>query len=159
MRLQGKVAIVTGAGSGFGEGIARRFAEASPAGVALVALDGLLADAHVISLNCPLTRETRHLVSRASLAKMREGVILVNTARGALVDDGALLEAIASGKVRAAGLDAFTTEPLVGDHPYRNAANVVLSPHVAGVSEDAYVKMGTAAARNVLDVLAAERVA
>lgn len=134
-------------------------AKAVPAGVTLVPLDELFADAHVISLNCPLTAETRHLINRESLARMRDGVILVNTGRGGLVDDAALLDAVASRKVRAAGLDAFTGEPLVGDHLYRNAANVLLSPHVAGVSEDAYVKMGTAAARNVLDVLANEKVA
>ena len=132
------------------------FAKAVPADVALVSLDQLLADAHVVSLNCPLTDENRHLVNRTSLAKMRDGVILVNTGRGGLVDDAALLEALASRKVRAAGLDSFTPEPLVGDHAYRSAANVILTPHVGGVSEDAYVNMGLGAARNILEVLAPE---
>jgi D-3-phosphoglycerate dehydrogenase / 2-oxoglutarate reductase len=134
------------------------FAKAIAAEVALVSLDRLLAEAHVISLNCPLTNDNRHLVNRDSLAKMRDGVILVNTGRGGLIDDAALLEALAAGKVRAAGLDSFTPEPLVGDHQYRNAANAILTPHVGGVSEDAYVNMGVGAARNILDVLAAERV-
>jgi D-3-phosphoglycerate dehydrogenase len=134
------------------------FAKAIPAEVSLVSLDRLLAEAHVISLNCPLTNDNRHLVNRESLAKMRDGVILVNTGRGGLIDDAALLEALAAGKVRAAGLDSFTPEPLVGDHQYRNAANVILTPHVGGVSEDAYINMGVGAARNILDVLAAERV-
>lgn len=130
------------------------FAKATPVGVALVALDQLLADAHVISLNCPLTEDNRHLVNQRSIAKMRDGVILVNTGRGGLVDDRALLDALASGKVRAAGLDAFTPEPLVGEHQYRNARNIILTPHVGGVSEEAYVNMGVGAARNVLAVLA-----
>ncbi len=130
-----------------------------PGEVAVVPLDALLAKAHVVSLNCPLNEATRHLVDRASIATMRDGVILVNTGRGGLVDDAALLEAVASRKVRAAGLDCFMPEPLVGDHAYRSAAKVVLTPHVGGVSEDAYVKMGTAAARNILEVLATERVA
>ena len=130
------------------------FAKATASGVTLVTLEQLLADAHVISLNCPLTEENRGLINRESLAKMRDGVILVNTGRGGLVDDGALLDAIASRKVRAAGLDAFTPEPLVGEHHYRNARNVILTPHVGGVSEDAYVNMGVAAARNVLAALA-----
>ena len=130
------------------------FATAVPAKVKLVPLDRLLADAHVISLNCPLTEDNRHLINPDSLAKMRDGVILVNTGRGGLVDDAALVEALASRKVRSAGLDAFAAEPLVGDHVYRNATNVVLTPHVAGVSEDAYVNMGIASARNVLQVLA-----
>jgi len=134
------------------------FATAPAGDVGLVSLDQLLADAHVISLNCPLTDDNRHLVNRTTLAKMRHGVILVNTGRGGLVDDAALLEALAAGKVRAAGLDSFTPEPLVGDHHYRDAANAILTPHVGGVSEDAYVNMGLGAARNVLEVLATESV-
>ena len=129
------------------------FAAKSPADVALVPLDRLLAEAHVISLNCPLTEDNRHLINRNSLAKMRDGVILVNTGRGGLIDDRALLDALAAGKVRAAGLDAFNSEPLAGDHPYRTARNAILTPHIGGVSEDAYVNMGVAAARNVLEVL------
>ena len=131
------------------------FAKSAPADVAIVPLDELLAQSHVISLNCPLTDDTRHTVNRASIAKMRDGVIIVNTGRGGLIDDAALLEALASKKVRAAGLDAFTPEPLAGEHQYRNVPNAILTPHVGGVSEDAYVNMGTAAARNILDVLAA----
>lgn len=131
------------------------FAKVNPDDVSLVSLDELLANADVISLNCPLTDANRHLVNRDSLARMRKGVILVNTGRGGLIDDSALLEAVASGKVRAAGLDSFTPEPLVGDHHYRTAANIILTPHIGGVSEDAYVKMGVGAARNILDALAA----
>lgn len=133
------------------------FAQAAPAGVALLAVDELLAQAHVISLNCPLTDDNRHLINRDSLAKMRDGAILVNTGRGGLIDEPALLEALASGKLRAAGLDTFATEPLVGEHSFRNVPNVILSPHIGGVTEDAYVNMGTAAAHNVLTVLSAPR--
>ena len=88
---------------------------------------------------------------------MRDGAILVNTGRGGLIDEPALLEALASGKLRAAGLDAFAVEPLVGEHHFKAVPNVVLSPHIGGVSEDAYVNMGTAAARNVLAVLSGPR--
>jgi D-3-phosphoglycerate dehydrogenase len=132
------------------------FAKVAPAGVTLAPLDTVIAEGHVISLNCPLTDETRHLVNRASIAKMRAGAILVNTGRGGLVDDEALIEALASGKIRAAGLDAFQSEPMTGEHAWRNVRNAILTPHVGGVSEDAYVNMGTAAARNVLDVLKRE---
>jgi D-3-phosphoglycerate dehydrogenase len=132
------------------------FAKAAPTGVSLVPLDTVMTEGHVISLNCPLTDETRHLVSRASIAKMRDGAILVNTGRGGLVEDSALIEALASGKVRAAGLDAFQSEPMTGDHAWRNVRNAILTPHVGGVSEDAYVNMGTAAARNILEVLKRE---
>jgi D-3-phosphoglycerate dehydrogenase len=128
-------------------------AKTAPAGVVLGELDDLLARSHVVSLNCPLTESNRHMVNRESLARMRDGAILVNTGRGGLIDEEALLAALASGKLRAAGLDAFATEPLVGEHAFKSVPNVVLSPHVGGVSQDAYVNMGLAAARNVLDVL------
>jgi len=129
------------------------FAKAAPEGVVLVALQRLLAESHVVSLNCPLTDDNRRMINRDSLATMRDGAILVNTGRGGLIDEAALLEALASGKLRAAGLDAFATEPLVGEHAFRAVPNVILSPHIGGVSEDAYVNMGTAAARNALAVL------
>ena len=129
------------------------FAKAAPAGVALIGLGELLARSHVVSLNCPLTEDNRHLINRESLGTMRDGAILVNTGRGGLIDEVALLEALASGKLRAAGLDAFAVEPLVGEHHFKAVPNVVLSPHIGGVSEDAYVNMGIAAARNVLSVL------
>ncbi|HET9653392.1 MAG TPA: hydroxyacid dehydrogenase [Usitatibacter sp.] len=134
------------------------FARTIPSEVTLVPLERLFAESHMVSLNCPLTDGTRHLVNRDSIAKMRDGVIIVNTGRGGLVDDAALLEALASRKVRAAGLDAFTPEPLVGDHQYRDATHAILTPHVGGVSEDAYVNMGVAAARNILEVLTIESV-
>ena len=129
------------------------FAKEPPGGVALSPLETVLGEGHVVSLNCPLTDDNKHLINRASIAKMRDGAILVNTGRGGLIDDAALIEALASGKLRGAGLDAFTPEPLVGDHQYKHVANTILSPHVGGVSEDAYVNMGLAAARNVLEVL------
>ena len=142
-------------GSAFGMRVTGHdpFAKPAPAGVLLATLDEVFASSDVISLNCPLTAESRHMVNRTSIARMRDGAILVNTGRGGLVDEPALLAALASGKLRAAGLDAFATEPLVGEHPFRAVPNVVLSPHVGGVSEDAYVNMGIAAARNVLEVL------
>lgn len=129
------------------------FAKEAPAGVTLVAMDDLLRRSHVVSLNCPLTEDNRGMINRASLATMRDGAILVNTGRGGLVDDAALIEALVSGRLRAAGLDAFNGEPLVGEHAYRAIPNAILSPHIGGVSEDAYVNMGVAAAQNVLAVL------
>jgi len=124
-------------------------------GMALATLDDVLAQADVLSLHCPLTQENRHLINRATLARMKDGAILVNTARGGLIDDAALIEALANGKLRAAGLDSFQYEPLVGEHLYRDIPNVVLSPHIGGVTADAYVAMGVGAARNILDVLGA----
>ena len=130
------------------------FAKAPPEGASLVTLERLLAESHVVSLNCPLTDENRGFMNAAAFAAMRDGAILVNTGRGGLIDEPALREALASGKLRGAGLDAFCTEPLVGEHAFRDVTKAILSPHIGGVSEDAYVNMGTAAAKNVLAVLA-----
>jgi D-3-phosphoglycerate dehydrogenase len=129
------------------------FAKQAPSGVQLVALNDLLSRSHVVSLNCPLTDDNRHMINRDTINLMRDGAILVNTGRGGLIDDAALIEALRSGKLRGAGLDAFVPEPLVGDHQYRDVPGTVLSPHVGGVSEDAFVNVGIAAARNVLEVV------
>lgn len=169
LELKGKTLGVVGAGaigrrvaalgSAFGMRVLAYdpFAKEAPQGAALVGLDELLAQSHVVSLNCPLTDDNRHMINRGSLAGMRDGAILVNTGRGGLIDEPALLEALACGKLRSAGLDAFATEPLVGEHHFRSVPNVVLSPHIGGVSQDAYVNMGTAAANSVLAVLADAR--
>jgi D-3-phosphoglycerate dehydrogenase len=82
-------------------------------------------------------------------------VLLVNTARGGLIDEAALLAALRSGQVGGAGLDSFAVEPMTAPHPFHGVPNLVLSPHIGGVTLDAYVNMGVGAARNVLDVLAA----
>ena len=126
------------------------FVKEAPDGVELLPLPAVFAQSAVLSLNCPLTEENRHLVNRSSLATMPDGAIFVNTGRGGLVDDDAVREALASGKLRAAGLDAFTPEPLVGEHAWRKVPNTILTPHVGGVSEDAYINMGVGAAKNVL---------
>ena len=99
------------------------------AGAPLVGLDELLARADVISLHLALTDETRGLIDAARLARMKPGVILVNTARGALVDETALVEALKSGHVRHAGLDVFHAEPLAADHPLARMENVTLTAH------------------------------
>lgn len=135
------------------------FVTASPEGVDLRPLREVLTAADVVSLNCPLTESNRRMINRESLAAMRDGAILVNTGRGGLVDDDALCEALRTGKLRGAGLDSFNGEPLLGEHRWRGVPNLVLSPHVGGVTSDAYVNMGVAAARNVLDVLATARLA
>ena len=98
-------------------------------GVTLVDLDELLAQADVISLHLALTDETRGLIDAGRLARMKPGVILVNTARGALVDEAALIEALKRGHIRHAGLDVFHAEPLKADHPLARMENVTLTAH------------------------------
>ena len=101
------------------------------AGVPLADLDTLLARADVVSMNLTLNDETRGFLSAARIARMKPGAILVNTARGALVDEAALIAALQSGHIRHAGLDVFHAEPLKPDHPLANMPNVTLTSHAA----------------------------
>ncbi|MBC5781407.1 hydroxyacid dehydrogenase [Ramlibacter sp. USB13] len=130
------------------------FAKDLPSYIQPVALDAIWRESDVISLHCPLTEENRNLVNAQTLAACKRGVILVNTARGGLIDEAALLQAVRSGQVMAAGLDSFAVEPMTAPHIFHGEANIVLSPHIGGVTSDAYVNMGVGAAKNVLDVLA-----
>jgi D-3-phosphoglycerate dehydrogenase / 2-oxoglutarate reductase len=101
------------------------------AGVEFVTLEKLLAESHVVSLHLLLNDETRGFLSAARIAAMRPGVILVNTARGAMVDEAAMMSALKSGHISHAGLDVFNTEPLPADHPLTRLPNVTLSAHSA----------------------------
>ena len=100
-------------------------------GVEFVDLDTLLAQSHVISLHLLLNDDTRGFITRERIAAMKPGVILVNTARGAIVDEQAMIDALKSGQIRHAGLDVFNIEPLPADHPLTNLPNVTLSAHSA----------------------------
>jgi phosphoglycerate dehydrogenase-like enzyme len=112
-------------------------------------LDELLADADFVSLHVPLTKETRALIDRRRLSLMRETAILVNVARGGLVDEDALAEALAAGRLAGAGLDVFSVEPLPADHPFLRLPNVVLTPHLAGVTSGTSRRRGAASAENL----------
>ena len=100
-------------------------------GVEFVPLEKLLAESHVVSIHLLLNDETRGFLSRERIAAMRKGVILVNTARGAIVDEAAMIDALKSGHIRHAGLDVFNIEPLPKDHPLTRISNVTLSAHSA----------------------------
>jgi D-3-phosphoglycerate dehydrogenase len=101
------------------------------AGVEFVTLEKLLAESHVVSLHLLLNDETRGFLSRERIAAMKPGVILVNTARAAMVDEAAMIDALKSGHIRHAGLDVFDIEPLPKDHPLTKLPNVTLSAHSA----------------------------
>ena len=103
----------------------------SAAGVEFVTLDALLAQSDVVSLHLLLNDDTRGFLTRAHIAAMKPGVLLINTARGALVDEAAMIEALNSGHIRHAGLDVFNVEPLPADHPLTKLPNVTLSAHSA----------------------------
>ncbi|PWB21240.1 MULTISPECIES: NAD(P)-dependent oxidoreductase [unclassified Comamonas] len=130
------------------------FAKNLPAYVQSVDLDTLWREADAISLHCPLTEENRGMLNASSLAQCKRGVIVVNTARGGLIDEAALLDAVRARQVMAAGLDSFAVEPMAAGHPFQREPHFVLSPHIGGVTSDAYVNMGVGAAQNLLAVLA-----
>jgi len=142
MQLNGKTLGIVGLG-GIGREVARiargigmevvawnRTARAD-AGVPLVELETLLARADVVSLNLALNDETRGIIDAKRIARMKPGVILINTARGALVDEAALIAALESGQIGRAGLDVFHAEPLAKGHPLSRLDNVTLSSHAA----------------------------
>lgn len=130
------------------------YAKDLPAYITPVDLETLWRSADVISLHCPLTEDNRGLLNAQTLAKTKRGVIVLNTARGGLVDEAALLAAVQSGQVASAGLDSFAVEPMPAGHPFQSEPRILLSPHIGGVTSDAYVNMGIAAAQNILAVLA-----
>jgi D-3-phosphoglycerate dehydrogenase len=131
------------------------YAKELPPYVQAVDLDTLWRESDAISLHCPLTSDNAKLLNAQTLAQCKPGVIVVNTARGGLIDEDALLQAVRSGQVRSAGLDSFAVEPMTAPHPFHGEPRITLSPHIGGVTSDAYVNMGVAAAQNALAVLAA----
>ena len=122
-------------------------------GAEVVALDELLGRADVVSLHLPLAPTTRHLIGAEALGRMRPQAILVNTSRGELVDQAALVHALASGRLRGAALDVFCDEPHL-PRALRALPNVVLTPHVGGLSDRSITRMTHEASRSVLAVLA-----
>ena len=125
-----------------------------PSGVRLVQkLDDLLAQADVVSPHCPLTNETRGMIGRAQFAAMKPGALLLNTARGPVVDEAALVDALASDRIAGAGLDVFADEPPAPNNPLFEFENVVLTPHVAGSTVEAVDRVAVLAVENLLAVL------
>lgn len=122
-------------------------------GVELVDLDTLYARSDFITLHSIITDETRNMINAASLTKMKPGVRIVNAARGALVDEYALAEAIRSGHVAGAALDVYSAEPPPADHPLVGLPGVVHTPHLAASTADAQINVAIDAARLVLDAL------
>lgn len=118
-------------------------------GLTRVALDTLYREADIVSIHCPLTEETRGLIDAAALERFKDGAILVNTARGEIVDPAAAAQALRSGKLAFAGLDVHCTEPPPADYPFRALENVILTPHIAGVTVDSFRAMMRGAFRNI----------
>jgi D-3-phosphoglycerate dehydrogenase len=117
--------------------------------LSFVALDELIRESDFISLHSPLTEETRHMIGAAQFAAMKPGAYLINTARGGLVDEQALYQALSSGQIAGAALDVYAAEPPAGS-PLLKLDNIVLTPHIAAHTQEAIERMGVMAARNVL---------
>ncbi len=106
-------------------------------GMRRVSFETLLAESDIVTLHLPLTAETRHIIGASQLAAMKRGAYLVNTSRGALIDESALVDALTSGRLAGAALDVFEKEPVPAGHPLTRLANVVLTPHIAAGTRDA----------------------
>ena len=124
-------------------------AEELPAGIQKAELQSLLASADVVSLHCPLTEGTRHLIHRETLRLMKPSAILINTGRGPLVDDEALAEALNEGQLRAYCADVVTEEPPKADHPLLHAPNAFITPHIAWATVEARKRLLQTAIGNV----------
>ncbi|MEQ7007076.1 NAD(P)-dependent oxidoreductase [Actinopolymorpha sp. B17G11] len=129
---------------------------AAPAAIGYVDLQELARVADVVVCCCPLTEETTHLVDATFLAYMKPDGLLVNVARGPVVDESALLSALRAGRLGGAALDVFETQPLPADHPFLDLDNVLLTPHLAGITDASMERMGLGAAQEALRVLAGE---
>ena len=129
-------------------------AAAEALGAESVPAEALVARADVVSLHAPATPQTVHFINAERLARMKPGAVIVNTARGALVDAAALAEALAAGTIAGAALDVFETEPLPADLPLRNAPNLILTPHAAWYSDQAIARLQALVANDIAAHLA-----
>ena len=122
-------------------------------------LGEMLARVDVVSLHCPLTEATRHLLNDETLGLMPKGSYVVNTARGGLIDEAALLRALQDGRLAGAGLDTFETEPLPADSKLVEAGNLIVTPHVGGSTEEAMKRVAVDAVQAVIDIAEGRTVA
>ncbi len=125
---------------------------------AIVSLDELYARSDVISLHCPLLADTEGMINKETLHKMKDGVILINTARGPLVNERDLREALLSGKVYAAACDVVSTEPIQKENPLLGLENVIITPHIAWASKESRLRLMEVAVRNAEAYLAGQPV-
>lgn len=167
--LSGRTIGIVGMGN-IGRGVARiamhgfglpviansRAASSLPDGVAFATVDELVRQADIIVLCCPLTPETTGLLGAERIAAMKPDALVVNVARGPVVDDTALIAALSEGRIGGAALDVFSTQPLPPEHPYFSFDNVIVTPHMAGITEESMERMGVGAASEALRVLAGE---
>src|SRR2546430_1084368 len=131
--------------------------EARQLGIKFVSLDELLAESDFLSLHAALTPQNRGLIGETHLRKMKRTAYLINTARGALVDENALAQALREGWIAGAALDTFAVEPLSAEHILRKAPNVLLTPHLASFARETGERVSTAAAQAIVDLMNGDR--
>ncbi len=131
-----------------------RSMQPAPDKVGFLSIDALVEQSDIIVLCCPLTPETRGLISRERIARMKPHALLINVSRGPVIDDDALIEALQKRRIGGAALDVFSAQPLPSNHPYFSFDNVIITPHMAGITEESMMRMGVGAASEALLVLA-----
>lgn len=134
-------------------------ADTLPEGITPAPLDDVLATADIVSLHCPLTPSTRHLINAEAIGKMKPSAILINTGRGPLVDEQAVTDALNNGRLAAFGADVLSQEPPRGDNPLLSARNCFLTPHIAWATLEARTRLMSTATENVRQFIAGEPVA
>jgi D-3-phosphoglycerate dehydrogenase len=128
-----------------------------PSGVEPVSFDTLVEQSDILVLSCPLSDQTRGILSREAIAKMKPGAIVINVARGAVTDETALFDALASGHLGGAAVDVFTDQPLPEQHPFFSLNNIILTPHMAGITEESMLRMGQGVVSETRRILASEK--
>jgi D-3-phosphoglycerate dehydrogenase len=170
LELSGKTVGIVGVGAigkivmrichhGFGMKVVgyQRTADNLPKEVTGVPLDTLFSESDFVVLACPLTAETKGLASKARIASMKKDAVLVNVARGPVVDEAAITAALQARSIRGAALDVFDKQPLPMDHPLMQLDNVVITPHQAGLTVEAVERMSLGAAQETLRLLKGEK--
>jgi len=127
-------------------------AEMNALGVAPASFETLCGESDVISVHCPLTEKTHHLFDQRAFALMKPAVLIVNTSRGPVVDEAALINVLAQGRIAGAALDVLEQEPPRGDNPLFNFPNVIITPHTAGLSASFWRDMWTLSAEAAIDM-------
>ena len=126
-------------------------------GIHYVSLEELLKNSDYISMHCPLTESTKHMINKESLSLMKPSAFIINTSRGALIDETALIEALENGTIAGAGLDVLTKEPLDPENPLLSMDNVLTAPHIGGATKEASSRSSLVCAEGIDDFLSGRR--
>lgn len=151
-------ALSTMAKMGFGMTVLThtRRPETVPEGIVAGSFEDLLAASDIVALCCPLTAQTTGLINADTIAGMKQDAILINVSRGPVVEEQPLIEALRTNRLGGAALDVFDIQPLPPEHPYFGMDNVILTPHMAGITEESMLRMGQSAASEVRRILAGD---